>query len=147
STAWDPFEAYDNDPAFRAAVDAAGLDLNDPLEAGGKPKERAARVVGNRGIDLSDNTSIYAFGDYSKSRGDAWATYRTPGGGHQVMDNPIRLEDGSVWRFKDQYPLGLKPFFSGKVTDWSVVGGWKTQTELGGATLDADISARYGWDK
>ena len=148
SSAWDPFDAYATDPAFRAAVDQAGIDLNEPLELRGKPKERAARFVINSGIEINDNSEFYAFGNYSKSKGDAYATYRVPGGGHNVMDNPIRLEDGSVWRFKDKFPLGLGPFFSGEVTDWSATGGWRTEREFdNGAMFNADLSARYGWDK
>lgn len=148
SSSWDPFEAYETDPAFRDAVDAAGLDLNEPLEKRGKPEERAARFIVNAGIDLSDDTSVYAFGNYSKSKGTAVATYRVPGGGHNVMDNPIRLEDGSEWRFKDIYPLGLMPTFSGEVTDWSGTAGWRTERNFdNGHMLSADLSARYGWDE
>lgn len=148
STAWDPLVAYQTDPAFKAAVDAAGLDLNKPLEKQGKPSERAARVIVNAGIDLTDDTSIYAFGNYSRSKGIANATYRVPGGGHAVMDNPIRLQDGSIWRFKDKYPLGLAPAFAGEVTDWSITGGWRTDREFqNGHSFSADLSARYGWDR
>ena len=148
SSAWDPFVAYETDAAFRSAVDAAGIDLNDPLEEVGKPEERAARFVANAGIDLSDDSQLYGFANFSKSKGSAWATYRQPGGGHQVMDNPIRLEDGSTWRFRDIYPLGLQPYFSGEVTDWSSTVGWRTEREFAeGHQFTADIAARYGWNK
>src|SRR3546814_6887178 len=64
------------------------------------------------------------------------------------MDNPIRLDDGTEWRFKDKYPLGLAPQFAGEVTDWSITTGWRTERDLGdGYSLTADLSARYGWDK
>jgi iron complex outermembrane receptor protein len=148
STSWDPFVAYETDAAFREAVDAAGIDLNEPLEEVGKPEERAARFIANAGIDLNDTTSLYAFGNFSKSKGTAWATYRQPGGGHQVMDNPIRLEDGSQFRFRDMFPLGLKPYFSGEVTDWSGTVGWRTEREFAnGHEFTADLAARYGWNK
>src|SRR3546814_18766244 len=76
------------------------------------------------------------------------ATYRVPGGGHNVMDNPIRLDDGTEWRFKDKYPLGLAPQFAGEVTDWSITTGWRTERDLGaGYSLTADPSARFGWDQ
>lgn len=146
SAAWTASTAYQNDPVFRAAVDAAGLDLTKPLEKSGKPIERAARFMVNSGIDLTDDTSVYAFGNYSRSKGTSNATYRVPGGGHNVLDNPIRLSDGSEWRFKDIFPLGLSPDFSGDVTDWSVAGGWKTERDLGsGHVLKADIGARWGY--
>lgn len=143
SDAWNAVDAYETDPAFRAAV-----DLSEPLERVGRPQEEALRFVVNAGIDLSDESSVYAFGNYSTSEGIAAASYRVPGGGHQVMDNPIRLADGTEWRFKDMYPAGLRPLFSGEVTDWSAAAGWRTSRALsGGQTFDADISARYGWSK
>lgn len=148
SSAWDPYEAYETDPAFAAAVDAAGLDLSQPLEKRGKPMEKAARFFVNSGLDLSDTSSLYAFGGYSISKGTAAATYRVPGAGQAVLDNPIRLEDGSIYRFKDDYPLGYAPYFSGKVTDISAAGGWKGNFEMGGGqSLTADIGARYGRSK
>ncbi|GGD85294.1 TonB-dependent receptor plug domain-containing protein [Croceicoccus mobilis] len=148
SSSWDPFEAYATDAAFAAAVDAAGIDLNDPLEIRGKPKERAARFVINSGIDITDNSSLYAFANYSRSQGTAYGSYRTPGGGHNVLDNPIRLDDGSVWTFKEKYPLGLQPPFMGDVTDWSATGGYRTEREFSnGHVLSADLSARYGYNK
>ncbi|WP_226632268.1 TonB-dependent receptor plug domain-containing protein [Novosphingobium profundi] len=148
STSWNPFDAYENDPAYRDAVDAAGIDISEPMEVRGQPKERAGRIVVNSGIDLSDDTELYAFGNFSRSKGTAMATFRVPGGGHVVMDNPVRLEDGSTWRFADRFPLGYQPNFSGKVTDWSIAGGWRTERDLGGdQTFSADVAARYGWDK
>ena len=144
SSSWNAVDAFETDPAFAAAVG----DLKEPLERVGKPIEEALRFVVNAGLDLSETDSLYAFGNYSKSKGTAAATYRVPGAGHQVMDNPIRLEDGSIWRFKDLYPGGLRPEFSGEVTDWSAAGGWRTERAFsGGQTLIADIGARYGWSK
>lgn len=148
SSSWNPFTAYDTDPAFAAAVDAAGLDLSKPLEKRGKPMEKAARLFVNSGLDLTDNTSLYAMGNFSKSKGTAAATYRVPGARQAVLDNPIRLSDGSIYRFRNDYPLGMAPTFSGVVTDWSATGGWKGEFDLGGEqSLVADISARYGSDK
>lgn len=148
SSSWDPYDAYANDPAFAAAVDAAGLDLSYPLELRGKPKERAARFVVNAGYEITDNAELYAFGNYSESTGDAYGSFRVPGGGHNVMDNPIRLDDGTEWRFKDMYPLGLAPFFSGDVTDYSGTVGYRTTRDFAdGSEFSADVSARYGYDK
>jgi len=148
STAWDPITAYNTDAAFREAVDAAHLDLNEPLEKRGKPKERAIRFVVNSGLDIDSESQIYAFGNFSKSKGTAAATYRTPGGGHAVMDNPVRLQDGTIWRFRDEYPLGLQPYFSGEVTDYSGTFGWRTKHDWdNGQSLKVDVSGRYGYDK
>src|SRR3546814_14703688 len=109
----------------------------------GKPSERAARLIVNSGIDLTDDTSIYAFGNFSKSKGIANATYRVPGGGHNVMDNPIRLDDGTEWRFKDKYPLGLAPQFAGEVTDWSITTGWRTERDPIGRASGRERVCQY----
>src|SRR3546814_11847405 len=69
SSSWDPPEAYETDPAFRAAVDAAHVDLTKPLERMGKPSERGARLIVYSGIELTDDTPIYAFGNFSTPQG------------------------------------------------------------------------------
>ncbi|WP_374572066.1 TonB-dependent receptor plug domain-containing protein [Phenylobacterium sp.] len=144
SSSWNAVDEYATNPVFRAAVG----NLSEPLERVGKPIEDDLRFVVNSGIDLSADSELYGFANYSKSKGTAAATYRVPGAGHQVMDNPIRLSDGTEWRFKDLYPGGLRPDFSGKVTDWSAAGGYRTKRELsGGQSLSADVGLRYGWDK
>lgn len=148
SSAWNAADAYETDPAFRDAIDAQFGGLNEPLERVGRPQEEALRFVVNAGYDLSDDSSLYAYGNYSESEGIAAATYRVPGARHQVMDNPIRLADGSEWRFKDMYPGGLRPLFSGEVTDWSAAAGWRTTRAFSsGHTFDADVGLRYGWSK
>jgi iron complex outermembrane recepter protein len=143
SSSWNAVDEFESNPIFREAIGS----LDEPLERVGKPKEEAIRFVFNSGIDLSPDNELYAFGNASRSKGTAAATYRVPGAGHQVMDNPIRLDDGSEWRFKDLYPAGLRPEFSGEVTDWSVAGGYRTQREFGDGNLDADVGLRYGWDE
>tara|TARA_R110002072_G_scaffold303107_2_gene493827 strand:- start:105919 stop:107913 length:1995 start_codon:yes stop_codon:yes gene_type:complete len=141
SPAWDAVDEFESNPVFREAVG----NLDEPLERVGKPIEEAARFVFNSGIDLSDSSEIYAFGNYSDSKGTAAATYRVPGAGHQVMDNPIRLSNGSEWRFKDMYPAGLRPEFSGEVTDWGLSGGYRSQFRLSGdQSLDMDLGLRVG---
>lgn len=127
---------------------AAAVDLSEPLQRIGRPKEWAWRFVANSGIDLSDNASLYAFGNYSRSKGNAAANYRYPGGGHVVLDNPIRLEDGSIFRFNQLYPGGQRPEFMGDVTDWSAAAGYKSSIDFGGdRSLNIDIGVRYGWDE
>lgn len=143
STAWNAVDEFNNNPVFRAAVG----NLSEPLERVGRPKEEAARFVFNAGIDITDDSAVYLFGNASRSTGVAAATYRVPGARHQVMDNPIRLANGQVWRFKDLFPAGLRPEFSGEVTDYSVAGGYRTTRDVAGGQLSADIGARYGWDK
>ncbi len=143
ATAFDAVAYAAANPAYAAVV-----DLSEPLERTGKPKEQAARFVVNSGLDLTDTTSLYAFGNYSRSRGIAAANYRYPGGAQPVLDNPIRLQNGSIFRFNSLYPAGLRPQFSGDVTDWSAAAGVRDKRVFGnGLTFDSDLGVRYGWDK
>lgn len=144
SPSWSAVDEFETNPIFREAVG----NLDEPLERVGKPIEEAARFVVNSGIDLSADSEVYFFGNGSQSKGTAAATYRVPGAGHQVMDNPIRLDDGSEWRFKYMYPAGLRPEFSGEVTDWSGAAGYRNQLRFaGGQSLDMDLGVRYGWSE
>jgi iron complex outermembrane recepter protein len=148
SSAWNPYTAYATDPAFAAAVDAAGLNLADPLEHYGQPDEAQGRIFINSGLDLGSHGQLYDFANYGRSKGTAAGTYRVPGANQAVLDNPVRLADGSEYTFNEEFPLGMEPYFSGSVTDWSNTGGWKDKFDFGnGQTLTADISARYGFDK
>lgn len=144
SPSWNAIDEFESNPIFREAVG----NLDEPLERVGKPIEEAARFVVNSGIDLSPDSEVYLFGNGSRSKGTAAATYRVPGAGHQVMDNPIRLDDGSEWRFKDMYPAGMRPEFTGKVTDWSIASGYRNQMQFSnGQRLDMDVGVRYGWSE
>lgn len=143
STTFNAIDYFNQNPQLKPLV-----NLSQPLQRTGKPIEDAYRFVVNSGYDLTDNSQLYAFGNYSHSKGKAAANYRFPGGGQAVMDTPVRLQSGAVFRFKDIYPVGLQPLFSGEVTDWSAAGGWRTNLEFAnGHTFTADLGARYGWDK
>ncbi|VWX54575.1 TonB-dependent receptor [Novosphingobium sp. 9U] len=122
---------------------AALIDIDDPVQRWGQPKGQAIRGFVNAGIDLDDGSRIYAFGNYSRSKSTGDFHYRYPAAGQVVNDNPIRLQDGSVFRFNQLFPAGFTPQFSGKVTDLSVAGGYRG--ELGGSDgLSFDLSGRYG---
>lgn len=140
---FDAIEYAKTNPTFASLV-----NWDEPLERVGRPKEEALRFVVNSGLDLTSETSLYAFGNYSQSLGTAAGNYRYPGGNHPVLDNPIRLQDGTIFRFKELYPGGLRPQFSGEVTDWSVATGVRDdRTFSNGMTLQSDVGVRYGWDK
>lgn len=129
-------------PAYAALV-----DLSKPLQRWGQPESEAVRTFVNAGLDVTDNTKLYAFGNYSHSSATADANYRYPGNGQLVEDVPVRLADGSVFKFNSIYPAGFKPLFTGHVTDWSATGGYKGAIPLGGNDLTFDLSGRYGWNK
>ena len=126
---------------------AALIDLDKPLQRIGQPENRAVRTFLNTGYDITDDVQLYAFGNYSWSRGRADANYRYPAAGQPVNDQPVRLQDGSVFRFNQIFPAGFTPEFTGTVQDWSAVGGVKGSTTLGGNDFSYDVGARYGWNK
>ncbi|MCW2385296.1 MULTISPECIES: TonB-dependent receptor plug domain-containing protein [unclassified Sphingobium] len=140
STTFDARAYAAANPAYAALV-----DLDTPLQKWGQPKTEAFRAVVNSGIDISDTAQVYAFGNFSRSKGSAYANYRYPANNQPVNGVPVRLQDGSVFSFTDIFPAGFSPVFSGVVTDWSAVAGIKGTTASD--ALSYDISARYGWDK
>jgi len=143
SSSWNAIDEWNANPIFRDAIG----NLSEPLERVGRPKEESQRFVFNSGLELDDVSELYAFGNLSHSIGVAAGTYRVPGAGHNVMDNPIRLGNGQVWRFKDMYPGGFRTEFSGEVTDWSTATGYRRRFEIGGGELSADFGVRYGWNE
>ncbi len=125
---------------------AALIDLDKPVERVGQPKSEAIRTFVNSGFELSDAAELYAFGNYSRSQATNDFFYRYPGNAQPVNDNPVRLEDGTVFRFAELFPAGFTPQFTGKVTDYSVVGGLRGIIGSEGG-LQYDLSARYGRSK
>jgi iron complex outermembrane recepter protein len=126
---------------------ASLINLAKPLQRWGQPLSHAVRTFINSGYDLTDNTKLYAFGNWSHSRSTADANYRYPGNGQAVEDVAVRLADGSTFKFNQLYPAGFKPLFTGHVTDWSAVGGYKGTLPVLGNDFGFDLSGRYGWNK
>ncbi len=126
---------------------AALVNLAKPLQRWGQPLSHAVRTFINSGIDITDDTKLYAFGNWSHSRATADANYRYPGNNQPVEDVPVRLSDGSIFKFNQIYPAGFKPLFTGHVTDWSATGGYKGTLPLAGNDFTFDLSGRYGWNK
>jgi iron complex outermembrane receptor protein len=123
------------------------VDLSKPIQRWGQPKSEAVRTFVNAGLDITGDTKLYAFGNYSHSAATADANYRYPGNAQPTEDVAIRLADGSSFKFNSIYPAGFKPLFTGHVTDWSSTGGYKGTVPLGGHDLSFDFSGRYGWNK
>lgn len=115
-------------------------DLNDPVNKVGQPQTEGTRVFLNSGFDVNDTDKFYAFGNFSKVRTTTIANYRYPTGGQEVNDVPVRLEDGTVWRFNEVFPYGFIPNYGAAIKDYSVVMGYKGVWD----DFDYDISARYG---
>jgi iron complex outermembrane receptor protein len=142
SSTFDAISYAAANPAYAALV-----DLSKPLQRWGQPLSYAVRTFVNSGIDVTDKTKVYAFGNYSHSIATADANYRYPGNGQAVEDVAVRLADGSAFKFNSIYPAGFKPLFTGRVTDWSATGGYKGSVPVGGQDLTFDVSGRYGWNK
>lgn len=143
STAFDATSYAAANPGY-----ASLIDLDKPLQRWGQPISHAFRAVVNSGIDVGDNGQIYAFGNFSKSKATVDANYRFPANGQAVNGVPVRLADGSIFSFTELFPAGFTPTFSGDVTDWSAVAGYKNTIDLAGdSSFSYDLSGRYGWNK
>ncbi len=140
-----PFDAI----AYAAAnpLYASLVDLSNPIQRQGAPDSEAKRFFVNSGYTTNGGVQFYAFANYSDSKAIADANYRYPGGGQPVLDTPIRLETGRVFRFNEMFPAGYRPSFGGFVTDYSFAGGVKGDFAFGGGDATYDFSARYGHDR
>lgn len=125
-------------PAYAALVDAAR-----PMSKIGQPALEAVRGFVNAGVELNDDTRLYGFASYSRSNAAADGTYRYPTAGQTTTDVPVRLPDGSPFRFSELFPGGFTPRYSAVITDHSVTSGVRGVFDLGHG-LSYDFSARYG---
>ncbi|RKF21231.1 TonB-dependent receptor [Altericroceibacterium spongiae] len=140
------------------------VEVTDPIQKIGNPKSRSYRLFVNSGIALSDSSELYMFGNYGWSKQQVEFNWRQPvdatgpdqnGTGTALYPrssvfNDIYLDqlpdgswdtDGATYNFADLYPNGFKPQFQGKITDISLVGGYKGELDSG---VTYDVSASYG---
>lgn len=107
------------------------------VQTWGRPESRGARFFVNSEFDLTDTTTLYAFGNYADTFSRTRFFYRNPN------------TNGDVARFLTNnpqfttFPLeqGFTPFFDGSQKDMSLVTGVKGEWD-GDATYD--ISLGYG---
>ncbi len=134
-----------SDYAATPAGQAVGYGdlITDYVQKWGQPDAEALRGVINAGYDITDNVSIYAFANYSKSSAVEYFNYRPPVS-NAVNDTPVRLANGSTFQFNSIFPAGFTPMFGGDITDYSLTGGIKGKFANG---LQYDFSGRYGDDK
>jgi iron complex outermembrane receptor protein len=115
------------------------------IQRQGAPDSSSARAIVNAGYEFDNGSQLYAFANLSSSRAQTDGNYRYPTANQPVMDTPVRLQDGSIFRWNQIFPYGLSPQFAGYVHDKSIAGGWKGEkTGLLGGDLAYDISGRYG---
>lgn len=139
-----PFDAK----AYAAAnpAYAAAVDLTHPIQRQGAPDSEAKRFFVNAGYD-AESVKFYAFANFSDSKAIADANYRYPGGNQPILDNAIRLQDGTVFKFNQMFLAGYRPSFGGFVQDYSFTAGAKGDFTFGGGDATYDFSARYGHDR
>ncbi|WP_026091781.1 TonB-dependent receptor [Blastomonas sp. AAP53] len=136
----------------------------------GQPENRAYRLVWNASLPLGDKDELYLFGNWGTQRQGNDFNYRRPIG---VTATPItgrgpgfgntgalgksinttyldRLpngnfsETGRTFEASEIFPNGFTPFFEAENEDFSIVGGYKGETNGG---LRYDLSAASGTNK
>jgi iron complex outermembrane receptor protein len=132
-----------SNPAFAAFWNLPGKHI----QRQGAPDSSSGRMVVNAGYDLANGARIYAFANLSQSRAQTDANFRYPTANQPVLDVPVRLQDGSIFKWNTIFPYGLRPQFAGYVHDKSLTGGYKGETSLLGGDLAYDVSGRYGYNQ
>lgn len=124
--------------SYIAGLPDANIGDGDVVQPWGAPNVDRLALFYNAGIDLSENVSLYSFGNYTSSESDGSFFYRFPGNG--TIEN-LRLEDGSVYSPLFLFPGGFTPRFFGEIEDFSFLAGIKGEMENG---FTWDLSGRYG---
>lgn len=133
--------AYVESPLFRAAYDSGQptiIDSGNITQPWGQPAFESLRMFFNAGYDVSENSELYAFGNWSESESNANFFFRRPSIG---IFNESRLPDGSTFSYRDIFPAGFTPQSFGDVDDRSIVAGWRGEWASG---LTYDFSYRSG---
>ena len=127
------------DPAFQqhwfANAANPGWDTN---QRWGRPNHDAIRLFFNSGIELSENSELYAFGSYSDGESDKTFFNRYPYNG--TLED-IREPDGGIYNPLQMWPGGFTPNLFGEVSDFSLVAGLQGTWDNG---ISYDFSVRTG---
>ncbi|SNT18949.1 iron complex outermembrane recepter protein [Azospirillum sp. RU38E] len=136
-------EYSQNDPTNRGVQDPrAPATKKDLAMNWGSPDAEALRIVFNSGIDLTENKSIYLFGNYGRSKSNGSFFYRPPSTDHAVNGPVLPVAgDPDGFTFREWFPEGFTPRFYGDLRDASLVGGFKHELESG---LVYNVSGSYG---
>ncbi|NQY38798.1 MAG: TonB-dependent receptor [Henriciella sp.] len=124
--------------SYIAGLPDANIGDGDVVQPWGAPNVERLALFYNAGIDLTENVSLYSFGNYTSSESDGSFFYRFPGNG--TIEN-LRLEDGSVYSPLFLFPGGFTPRFFGEIEDLSFLAGIKGEMDNG---FTWDLSGRYG---
>lgn len=147
-------EYYDNEglsrgkqrPDAQALIDggAEGIGQDSPFndspfaQSWGRPETEGVRLFFNSAMPVTDDTEVYAFGNYADTEGRYRFFYRNPD--HSTLQT-LRDEFGYDGRLNE---TGYTPFLDGDQEDISFVAGYR-----GNLTdhLYADFSAGYGYNE
>jgi iron complex outermembrane receptor protein len=125
-----------------------GLPGGQHIQRQGAPDSSSSRAIVNAGYTFENGSQVYAFANLSSSRAQTDGNFRYPTAGQPVLDVPVRLQDGSIFKWNQIFPYGLRPQFAGYVHDKSIAGGWKgSRANVLGGDLAYDLSGRYGYNQ
>ena len=138
-----------NEELQRGNQHAAAIGLvgaPDPVMNWGRPESSGFRSILNAGIDITDNLSAYAFGNFSDTYGNYSFFFRSPGRTGVLTPVPNNPNDPSQGNFSwgDFFPLGFTPRLEGFQTDWSGVLGLRGTFDNG---INYDISTTFGYNR
>lgn len=131
--------AYVQTPVFRTAYESGHptiIDSGNIVQPWGQPAVESLRTFFNAGYDVSENSELYAFGNWSESESNANFFFRRPS---ISVFKPMRTPDGSTFSYLDLFPAGFTPQSFGDVEDRSLVAGWRGEWDSG---LTYDFSYR-----
>jgi iron complex outermembrane receptor protein len=129
-------------PDAQALIDQGVPAVPVPAQRTGNPDAKAARLFVNAGVDLSETTSFYSFGNYSWSKGTTAFFYRNPVTNPLFASVPLtQTPGGPRFSFREIFPGGFAPDFHATIRDASLVGGLRG-TVIG--ELAYDVSSSYG---
>ena len=132
---------YEETQLFRTAYESGHPTFHDTgrfSQPWGQPAVESLRLFFNAGYEMSANSELYAFGNWSESESNANFFHRRPVIG---LFNDTRLEDGSIYSARQLFPAGFTPQLFGDVDDNSLVAGWRGEWDNG---LTYDVSVRNG---
>jgi len=134
------YAQYVEQPSFQEGIRRATIGGGDGkvVQPWGQPQNEALRVFFNSGIELSADSELYAYGNYTDSSTNGNFFYRYPENG---TIEELRTPDGGIYTPLSRFPGGFTPQFFGDVTDFSLATGIRGEWDNG---LTYDFSARHG---
>lgn len=128
----------DTDTRYADNFSSAELTDSNLLMLWGRPNRDSIQAIINTGYDLSENTTVYGWANYSDANADRNQTHRRPGSRELTL---LRTPNGDIYDPRELYPSGFTPRYFGEIVDQSVTAGVRGQWNSG---LTYDFGGRYG---